>query len=69
MDKQAYFDNAATTFPKPEQVYDFADHAFRNIGVNAGRSNYALATGAEEIVQGCRDRLRRLLKCIHCISY
>lgn len=63
MDKQAYFDNAATTFPKPEQVYDFADHAFRNIGVNTGRGNYALATGAEEIVQGCRDRLRRLLKC------
>lgn len=63
MNRQAYFDNAATTFPKPEQVYDFADRVYRNIGVNTGRGDYALATDAEEIVDGCRNHLKRLLKC------
>ena len=32
----AYFDNAATTFPKPEEVYSFMDSFYRNNGGNAG---------------------------------
>lgn len=63
MGRQAYFDNAATTFPKPEQVYDFADRAYRSIGVNTGRGDYSLAADAGGIVKGCRDRLKQLLDC------
>lgn len=31
-----YFDNAATTFPKPEEVYQFMDTFYRAYGGNAG---------------------------------
>ena len=31
-----YFDNAATTLPKPEPVYQFMDQFFRSHGVNPG---------------------------------
>jgi selenocysteine lyase/cysteine desulfurase len=42
----AYFDNAATTFPKPEVVYDFADSFYRGSGGNIGRGGNALAVAA-----------------------
>ena len=32
----AYFDNAATTYPKPEDVYVSMDQFYRLNGVNAG---------------------------------
>lgn len=59
MDKSIYFDNAATTFPKPREVYDFADTFYRNYGVNAGRGKYKLAEKANELIhdtrKGCLD--------------
>ena len=42
----AYFDNAATTYPKPDCVYDFMDSFYRSSGANAGRGNYKLAQSA-----------------------
>ena len=36
----AYFDNAATTYPKPESVYTFMDQFYRENGGNAGRGQY-----------------------------
>lgn len=63
MGERAYFDNAATTFPKPEQVYDFADQVYRGMGVNVGRGDYSLASDADGIVNGCRNRLQQLLNC------
>lgn len=42
----AYFDNAATTYPKPNQVYDFMDSFYRKNGASAGRGNYELANTA-----------------------
>ena len=38
MEKVAYFDNAATTFPKPEEVYTAMDRVNRQEAVNAGRA-------------------------------
>ena len=38
-----YFDNAATVWPKPENVYRFMDDFYRSHGVNPGRSGYDLA--------------------------
>ena len=43
MEKVAYFDNAATTFPKPESVYDFTNQFYRECGVNVGRGQHKLA--------------------------
>ena len=38
-----YLDNAATTFPKPEVVYDAMDKMNREGSFNAGRGSYRLA--------------------------
>lgn len=44
MDKIAYFDNAATTFPKPEVVYQEMDNFYRNYGVSVGRGQNKLSS-------------------------
>lgn len=42
----AYFDNASTTYPKPEVVYTSMDQLYRSNGANAGRGRYSLAQSA-----------------------
>lgn len=59
----AYFDNAATTYPKPECVYTFMDSFYRNSGGNAGRGKYAMAATAGELINDTRTRLQKLLHC------
>jgi len=59
----AYFDNAATTFPKPEEVYRFMDSFYRKNGVNAGRGQYALASSAANMVNETRQLLLSLFHC------
>lgn len=63
MDAVAYFDNAATTFPKPEVVYDFADSFYRTRGGNAGRGNNTLASAAKGVALQAKDNLRKLYGC------
>jgi cysteine desulfurase/selenocysteine lyase len=50
-----YLDNAATSWPKPETVYDAVDRYQREIGAAHGRSGYAEAIEATRLV----DRARR----------
>lgn len=57
MSKIIYLDNAATSFPKPEEVYEFMDTFYRNFGVNPGRSGYDLCLEAGEIVENTRKML------------
>lgn len=52
-----YFDNAATTFPKPECVYKAIDKANREVAFNAGRGSYPGAHAASEIIASCRTKL------------
>jgi cysteine desulfurase family protein len=52
-----YFDNAATTWPKPEPVYQFMDRFFRSHGVNPGRSGSQLAVEAEQMIVETRSLL------------
>ena len=59
----AYFDNAATTFPKPECVYSFMDSFYREHGGSAGRGNYGLAQSAGELIKDTRARIQNLLHC------
>lgn len=59
----AYFDNAATTFPKPEQVYDFADAFYRQNGGNIGRGGHVLAVNAGHIASQAKDNIKRLYRC------
>ncbi len=55
-----YLDNAATSFPKPESVYQAVDHFNRDIGANPGRSGYATARKAGQIVAETRRLLAQL---------
>ena len=59
----AYFDNAATTYPKPESVYSFMDKFYREQGGSAGRGLYALANTAKGIVDDTRDGIKEVLAC------
>ena len=59
----AYFDNAATTFPKPEEVYAFTDRFYRECGVNVGRGQHRLASQASKLVQETRETLLSLFHC------
>lgn len=59
----AYFDNAATTYPKPDCVYSFMDSFYRNHGGSAGRGDYGLANTAKGIVEETRALLQEILHC------
>jgi len=58
-----YFDNAATTFPKPEAVYAFMDKFYRECGVNVGRGQHKLAAKASTLVADTRNLLVELHHC------
>lgn len=57
MEKVIYFDNAATTFPKPDCVYDAVNECMRNFGVNAGRGSYSLSRKASGIIDELRKEI------------
>ena len=63
MEHMAYFDNAATTFPKPEDVYLFTDRFYRECGVNVGRGQHKLAARASALVAETRNLLLELCHC------
>jgi len=57
MKEHYYFDNAATTWPKPEPVYQFMDRFFRQYGVNPGRAGHEMSVAAEGLVVETRRLL------------
>lgn len=57
-----YFDNAATTFPKPECVYAFMDSFYRKYGGNAGRGQYKLAAESSKIIFETRGFIQKILR-------
>jgi len=57
MSKLIFLDNGATSFPKPEEVYRYMDHFFRNYGVNPGRSGYDLCMETGLVVEETRKML------------
>lgn len=59
----AYFDNAATTYPKPDRVYAFMDEFYRKCGGNVGRGDYGIAKSAGALVADTRTHLQELLHC------
>lgn len=54
-----YFDNAATSFPKPPQVVEAAVEYMTRIGANPGRSGHSLSFRAGEIVFEARKKLAK----------
>ncbi len=59
----AYFDNAATTYPKPETVYQSMDQFQRHTGGSFGRGNYEFSNSAKGIVDDTRRDIKQLLHC------
>lgn len=59
----AYFDNAATTFPKPEAVYRAMDEFARSCGINYGRGQHLMASKAASVVDETENLILNLFHC------
>jgi cysteine desulfurase / selenocysteine lyase len=57
-----YLDNAATSFPKPEAVYQALDRFARDSLANPGRAGHKMALAAEHALDDCRHRLNQLFR-------
>jgi cysteine desulfurase family protein len=55
-----YLDNAATSFPKPEAVYQALDRFARTDLANPGRAGHKMALAAERALDDCRHLLNQL---------
>jgi cysteine desulfurase family protein len=55
-----YLDNAATSFPKPEAVYQTLDTFARRDLANPGRAGHKMALAAERALDDCRHLLNQL---------
>ena len=59
----AYFDNAATTFPKPNIVYEAMNDFYKNHSGSFGRGNYAGSMQVGMLVADTRKRIQQLFHC------
>ncbi len=55
-----YFDNSATSFPKPECVYNAVMDYMKNVGASPGRGTYAKAEEANRLLYQTRKAAARL---------
>jgi cysteine desulfurase family protein len=55
-----YFDNAATTYPKPESVYQAVNKCMREYCANPGRSGHKLSMEAGRVVLEARELMAKL---------
>ena len=57
-----YLDNAATSFPKPEVVYQALDRFARTSLANPGRAGHRMAVAAEQSLESARHALNQLFR-------
>lgn len=57
-----YFDNAATSWPKPPGVAEAMTHYLAAIGASPGRSGHRLAIEAARVVYGAREAVAELFQ-------
>lgn len=55
-----YLDNAATSHPKPESVYQAVMHAMREIGASPGRGGHRRSLEAGRLLLGAREAIAAL---------
>lgn len=58
--RQIYFDQAATSFPKPSGVPEAMTYYMTEVGCNVNRGSYSGAYSAEDVVFGAREQLTEL---------
>ncbi|MCK5428754.1 MAG: aminotransferase class V-fold PLP-dependent enzyme, partial [Anaerolineales bacterium] len=56
-----YLDNAATSWPKPEIVYETMESFLREKGGNPGRASHSLAIAADTAIEEARILAARLI--------
>ncbi len=61
MEKIYYFDNAATSFPKPEKVAASVFNYIKNFAANPGRSSHKLSIESARFVFETRENIAELL--------
>src|SRR5262245_45213449 len=59
--RRVYLDNAATSWPKPEEVYRAVEQYQRQLGAPAGRGAYEEAMQVSQQVESCRRHAAGLL--------
>jgi cysteine desulfurase/selenocysteine lyase len=59
-EKMIYFDNAATSWPKPPGVAEAMVHFLQEVGANPGRSGHRLAVESGRIVYAAREAVVEL---------
>jgi len=60
MKKIIYFDNAATSWHKPDSVYNAMNYFMRKVGANPGRSGHSKSIEAARIVYETRQAVAKL---------
>lgn len=58
-----YFDNAATSYPKPVEVPQAVQQYYETAHASAGRGAYREALETARILQDCRAQIRQLFNC------
>jgi len=61
MPRRIYFDNAATSFPKPSVVHEAMLRYATQVGGTAGRGSYFEAREGARIIRNCRERICNLI--------
>lgn len=56
-----YLDNAATSFPKPEAVYEAVMATMREVGASPGRGGYGRSLEASRLLMTVREAVARLV--------
>lgn len=56
-----YFDNAATTYPKPDSVYDAINIGMKRYSFNAGRGAYQASKKTFAMIEETRDKIASLI--------
>lgn len=56
-----YLDNAATSYPKPEQTVQLLNHFVVDVGGNPGRSGHTLSLEAARIIFDTREKLTNFI--------
>ncbi len=59
----AYFDNAATTYPKPECVYQEMDRVYRQAGGSAGRGQHSGSAYIGQLLLETRQYIKEIMHC------
>ena len=56
-----YLDNAATSFPKPSEVYEEVLTAMNTYATNPGRSSHSMGIDVSSVIMDTRSELAELL--------